>query len=161
NLGTGRGGVPCYAFPEATARVLGKLADYAQWRARPLGRIPDFADTDFPRARALIADVLARVGPCRLSAGQTRRCLLAALLPLAPGGVARTADEAVTLAAQVGFPVAVKLVSRQVIHKTEAGGVHLNVRDEAGVRRAFAAMKDRLANQGLADALEGVQVQPM
>jgi acetyl coenzyme A synthetase (ADP forming)-like protein len=161
NLGSGRGGVPCYAFPEAIATVLGKLADYAEWRAQPLGRIPDFPDTDFPAARALIAEVLARRGSGWLSAEETRRVLQAARLPVAPGGVARTADEAVTLAAQVGFPVAVKLVSRTVIHKTEAGGVQLNVRDEAGVRRAFAAIRDRLEKEGLADALEGVQVQPM
>jgi acyl-CoA synthetase (NDP forming) len=112
-------------------------------------------------ARALCRKALAERGPGWLTAEQTRRVLEAVGLPLAPGGVARTADEAAALAVGLGFPIAVKLASRQVTHKTEVGGVRLNLEDEAAVRRAFADLRTRLERAGLAGAMEGVLVQPM
>jgi acetyl coenzyme A synthetase (ADP forming)-like protein len=156
-----RGGIPCYAFPEATASVLGKLADYAEWKAQPLGRVPEFADCDFATARRIVADALKQRQSGWLSVEETWRVLQAARLPVGPGGVARSADEAAILAGQIGFPVAVKLASTRLVHKTEAGGVHLNLRDELAVRHAFMAIRDRLAADGHLEAMEGVLVQPM
>jgi acetyl coenzyme A synthetase (ADP forming)-like protein len=152
---------PCYAFPEAPARVLGKLTAYAEWRRQPPGSAPAFVDADFPAARALCQEALARAGPGWLSAEETRLLLRRLHLPVSPGGVARTAEEAAALASSLGFPVAVKLASQRLIHKTEVGGVRLNVPDEAGVRRAFADIQTRLERDGNLDAMEGVLVQPM
>ena len=87
--------------------------------------------------------------------------LTAVRLPLPPGGVATTAEEAVELARRIGFPVAVKLASRQVVHKTEAGGVCLNLADADAVRHAFEEIRDRLARANQLGAMEGVVVQPM
>jgi acetyl coenzyme A synthetase (ADP forming)-like protein len=153
--------IPCYAFPEAAARVLAKAAAYADWRARPPGVIPDFTDLDLPAAREVCRSALARRGPGWLSAVETRTVLGAVRLPLPPGGFAATADEAVELAGRVGFPVAVKLASCQLVHKTEAGGVHLNLPDAETVRSAFEEIRARLAREGRLDAMDGVVVQPM
>jgi acyl-CoA synthetase (NDP forming) len=88
--------------------------------------------------------------------------VLAAMgLPVAPGGVAGSAEEAVALAQRLGFPVAVKLASPQIAHKTDVGGVVLHVPDAAQVRQAFAAIRERLAQAGQLAAMEGVLVQPM
>ncbi|HXG08217.1 MAG TPA: GNAT family N-acetyltransferase [Gemmataceae bacterium] len=152
---------PCYAFPEAAGHVLGKAADYAAWRAQPPGMIPDFDDLDLPSARDVCQKALVQRGVGWLTAAETRTVLAAMRLPQAAGGVAATAEEAVELARQVGFPVAVKLASRQLIHKTEVGGVRLNLRDAEAVRRAFTEIRDRLAQNNQLDALEGVIVQPM
>jgi acetyl coenzyme A synthetase (ADP forming)-like protein len=160
-VGSGKEKVPCYAYPEAAARVLGKAAAYAEWRARPLGKVPDIADIDLPSARALCKEALAKRGSGWLSAEETRLILQAMRLPLAPGGVARTADEAAALARRIGFPVAVKLASRRLTHKTEIGGVRLGLTDEAAVRQAFEAIRNRLARDGNLDAMEGVLVQAM
>jgi acyl-CoA synthetase (NDP forming) len=75
--------------------------------------------------------------------------------------VAKTVDEAAALAAQAGYPVAVKLASHQIVHKTEVGGVQLNLANEEAVREAFHSMKTRLAETDQLDAMEGVLVQPM
>jgi hypothetical protein len=75
--------------------------------------------------------------------------------------LARTMDEAVSLARQVGFPVAVKLASRSLIHKTEVGGVMLNLQDQEAVRRAFQEIQRRMADDHRLDAMDGVIVQPM
>jgi acyl-CoA synthetase (NDP forming) len=140
--GTGKEKVPCYAFPEAAAQVLGKAAAYAEWRAQPLGKIPEFADMDLPSARALCRGGLEKRGSGWLSTAEARGVLQAVRLPVAPGGVARTAAEAAALARRLGFPVAVKLASHHLVHKTEVGGVHLNLNDEAAVRRAFEEIRD-------------------
>jgi acyl-CoA synthetase (NDP forming) len=153
--------VPCYAFPEAAARVLGKAAGYAEWRAQSLGRVPDFTDMDVPSARALCQGVLATRGSGWLSTEETRLVLQAMRLPLAPGGVARTAEQAADLARRLGFPVAVKLASHHLIHKTEIGGVRLHLTDEAAVRQAFEEIEARLVADKALYAMEGVLVQPM
>ena len=153
--------IPTYAFPEIPALVLSKAAAYAEWRAQPTGMIPDFDDMDLGAARACCRRVdLERQGGW-LSAEETRMVLTSARLPMAPGGLARTMDDAASLARQVGFPVAVKLASRTVVHKTEAGGVVLNLQDMESVRRAFVDIRQRLAQDHRLDAMDGVIVQPM
>jgi acetyl coenzyme A synthetase (ADP forming)-like protein len=153
--------IPCYAFPEAAPRVLGKAAAYAEWQARPLGRVPDFTDMDLPKARALCQRSLAERGSGWLSTEETRLVLQALNLPVATGAMARTAEEAAALAQRVGFPVAVKLASQRLTHKTEFGGVRLGLTDEAAVRQAFEEIRDRLAGDNNLDAMEGVLVQEM
>jgi acetyl coenzyme A synthetase (ADP forming)-like protein len=160
-VGHGRARIPCYAFPEAAARVLGKMAAYAEWRSQPPGKIPEFEDVDIPSVRATCRNALGRAGDGWLSVEETRLVLLAMGLPVAAGGVARTADEAVALARNLGFPVAVKLASRRLVHKTEIGGVRLNLLDETMVRRSFEMIHTRLASDGNLGAMEGVLVQPM
>ena len=71
--------------------------------------------------------------------------LSAFALPVPPGGICRNADEAAKLAAQIGFPVALKLASRTIVHKTEFGGVRLNLESEAAVRQAFLEIQQRVA----------------
>ena len=149
--------VPAYPFPEAAARALGKAAAYAAWRAQPPGVVLDFTDSDLAAARAICQSA----GAGWLSAAATRAVLAAAGVALPPGGVAESAAAAVALAEDVGFPVAVKLASRRIVHKTEVGGVHLNLSDAAAVRAAFAAIEARLRAEGRLDAFDGVVVQPM
>lgn len=153
--------IPSYVFPESAARVLGKVASYAEWRSRPLGTIPDFDDIRPAAARAVCRKALQERGAGWLSTEETRTVLTAMGLPVAPGGLARTADEAEALAQALGFPVAVKLASHRLVHKTEIGGVHLNLANEAAVRQAYDKIRDRLLKENNLAAMEGVLVQPM
>ena len=109
----------------------------------------------------ICADALSRRGTGWLSTEETRNVLSAIKLPVQPGGVARTADEAAVLSRQAGYPVAVKLASHQIVHKTDVGGVQLNLTNEEAVRKAFHSMRTRLAETNQLDAMEGVLVQPM
>jgi acyl-CoA synthetase (NDP forming) len=133
--------IPTYAFPEAAARVLSEVADYAAWRSQPLGMFLEFDDIDAQAARDTCRKGLKQRGAGWLSTEETRGVLLALGLPVAPGGVAHSADDAVEVARSLGFPVAVKLASHQIVHKTELGGIFLHVQDEAGVQRAFEAIR--------------------
>ena len=153
--------VPTFPLPEQPAVVLGKASRYEEWRTQPLGIFPDFDDIDIGTARAICAKALSQEELHWLTAVDTRALLGSAKLPVAQGGVAKTADQAAALAYEVGFPVAVKLASHRIIHKTEMGGVHLNLANEEAVRDAFEAIRSRLAEGNTLEAMEGVLVQPM
>lgn len=153
--------IPTYSLPERPAFVLSKAASYAEWRQQPLGLVPDFDDMDLSVARKICETALSERGSGWLTTEESRRVLSALHLPVQPGGVAQTADEAVALAHQVGYPVAVKLASHRIVHKTETGGVQLNLADDDAVRHSFDAMRAGLAHDDQLDAMEGVLVQPM
>jgi acyl-CoA synthetase (NDP forming) len=153
--------IPIYAFPEAPGRVLSRVTAYREWLARPLGVVPDFSDIQPHIAREICRHALKKRGTGWLSTDETRQVLAAVCLPVAAGGVATTAEEACALARRVGFPVAAKLASYRIVHKTEFGAVRLNLADETAVRQAFAEIRQRMADEKSLDAMEGVLVQPM
>lgn len=76
-------------------------------------------------------------------------------------GIAATADEAASIAAQIGFPVALKIVSPDILHKTDVGGVELALNSEESVRAAFARIIDSVASKAPAARIEGVTVEEM
>ncbi|HYT53146.1 MAG TPA: GNAT family N-acetyltransferase [Verrucomicrobiae bacterium] len=153
--------VPNYAFPEDAARVLGKLARYAEWRDRPEGIILDFDDIRPQEARAICEHACRERGASWLSGEETRKVLSTFALPVPAGGICPSADEAAKLAAQIGFPVALKLASRTIVHKTEFGGVRLNLGSEAAVHQAFLEIQQRVAQDNKLEEMDGVLIQPM
>ena len=116
---------------------------------------------DFATAQTICFKTLSQERPGWLTVEDTTVLLASAKLPVAQGGVAKTADQAAALAYEVEFPDAIKLASHQIVHKTEMGGGHLNLANEEAVRDAFEAIRFRLAQEDNLDAMEGVPVQPM
>ncbi len=158
------GHIPSYPFPESAAKALARTVRYARWRTQPEGREVHFDDIDLGSARAVVQSALHRAEPGQsawLSPEETRALLAAAGIPGVPTVPAATAGEAAQAATRMGFPVAVKLASRTLTHKTEVGGVTLDLANEAEVRRAFAEIGRKLDEKGLRDQMDGVTVQPM
>lgn len=153
--------MPVFPFPEEIGRVLGKIVDYAEWRASDPGAFPEFDDQELERAREICRAALEARGGGWLDAEETRSALRAAGLRPAPGGLATTAEEAVELAERVGYPVAVKLASLEIVHKTDVGGVVLDLDGPEAVREAFRRIEGKLKEEERADAMQGVLVQPM
>jgi len=153
--------IPVYAFPEEIGQVAGKLADYAEWRDSDPGIFPEFEDQDLEGARDICRRALEERGEGWLSVSEARDVLEKAGVPVARGGVATDADRAAELAAEIGFPVAVKLASIQIVHKTELEAVKLGLEDEEAVRRAYREIEDRVEAEGQRDAMQGVLIQPM
>jgi acetate---CoA ligase (ADP-forming) len=153
--------VPAYAFPENAVRALGKIADYAAWRSQPPGLFWGFDDVRADEARAICTAALERSGSTWLSADEVRGVMSAFNLPLAAGAVAHWAEEAAALAAVLGFPVAAKLASRRIQHKSDIGGVKLNLTSEHAVRKAFQEIVARARQFVPGDGIEGVLIQPM
>lgn len=153
--------IPTYKFPESAAIALGEAAQYARWRRKKAGSVYRFSDADTDQARAICRRAVEARGEGWLSAQETLDLGRAMGLPFSAGGVAQTADEAVDIAQEVGFPVVVKLASTTIVHKTEHNAVRLNLPDAAAVRDAFNGIRESLQRAGQLDAMDGVVVQPM
>jgi acetate---CoA ligase (ADP-forming) len=130
-----RADVASFAFPESAARALGLVAERAEWLRRPAGTVPELDGIDAEAARAVIEEALAGSSEAWLDPDRTRALLGAYGIPLVPERSAADPDEAVAAAAELGFPVVVKTAAAGA-HKTESGGVALDLRDEAQVRGA-------------------------
>jgi len=159
------GKIPSYAFPEAAAIALARAVRYGQWLEAPAGEAPALDRIDTARARMVVERALARDGsedaPAWLRPEELREVLEAYGLQVVKTAVARSADEAVAAAASVGYPVVVKLESDTITHKSDVGGVVLDVRNESEVRRAFADIESRLEAIGRRGEMSGVSVQQL
>ena len=138
SLRAGTEQIPTYTFPENAVRALGKVAAYAAWRSRPAGLFWGFEDIHLDEARAICRKALTERGDTWLTDKETSDVLHAFAMPAAVRSLARTADDAAAFAAVIGFPVAAKLASTKVQHKTELGVVRLNLMTPQDVREAFA-----------------------
>jgi acetyl coenzyme A synthetase (ADP forming)-like protein len=145
--------VPSFFFPEAAAKVLSKAAAYAEWRSKPPAMVPGFPDIQSGPARQIVTNAIESRGACWLSADEVHCVLSAFGIPQAARGLAHSAGEAVDIARSVGFPVAMKLASQKVVHKSDIGAVRLNVQDEATVRGTFDELRR--------DDMEGILIQRM
>jgi len=155
-----RRGIPSYVFPEAAARVLGRVTAYASWRREPEGVIPEADGCDAAAARAACRRILAERGAGWLTPSEVHEVLTLCGLPLLPERIARTADEAVAAAAEVGGRVVLKLIAKDVVHKSDVGGVRLDLEGADAVRGAFYSMRGRLEDAGRGTDFDGVLVQP-
>ncbi|MGZ8782506.1 MAG: acetate--CoA ligase family protein, partial [Gaiellaceae bacterium] len=124
-----------FAYPESAARALGRVAERAEWLRRPLGSVPALEGIDRVAAARVVEVALARSEDSWLDAAETRELLTAYGLPLIPERVAGDADAAAQAAAELGFPAVVKSAVAGA-HKTETGGVALDLENEAAVRSA-------------------------
>ena len=127
--------VTTFASPEAAAVALGVAARRAQWLRQPVGSVPELDGIDRDAARAMAREALQTVDEAWLDARQSRILLEAYGIRVAPEAIAATADEAAHLAGVIGMPVVVKSAAPGA-HKTESGGVALDLRDQEAVRRA-------------------------
>jgi acyl-CoA synthetase (NDP forming) len=157
--------IPTYHSPEMPAFAISRILSYESWQERPpdavcIPPVRELPNLDLPQAKAICAKALAERGPGWLTTEEVQALLGTVNVPLL-GHLATDPDEAVRTAETIGYPVAVKLASHHILHKTELGTVCLNLTDEQTVRQAFRTIKDRLAQAGKSDAMEGVLVQPM
>jgi len=140
-------GVPHYLTPARAALGLGALWRYGQIRSRPLWEPKPVAGADRERALEIVGVAEGSPG---LNSGRVEGHVLdsqagaevvaAYGLTVPPSGLATSADEAVALAGQLGYPVVLKRVAPGVVHKSDAGGVALGLRDGDAVRAAFERM---------------------
>ncbi|MFM2090654.1 MAG: hypothetical protein RLZZ127_1143 [Planctomycetota bacterium] len=158
-----RAGIPTFSYPDAAVRVFSAL-----WRhgedLRLLYETPHApgSDEDGAPDRAA-ADRLLReamlAGRTLLSEPDSKRLLAAWSIPVVETRTAATPEAAVAAAEAIGWPVVLKLWSDEIAHKSAAGGVHLDLRDAAAVRAAFAAIQAAAASRGAGS--HGVSVQPL
>ncbi|MEJ2216580.1 MAG: acetate--CoA ligase family protein [Gemmatimonadota bacterium] len=151
-------GLPAYIFPESAARALAAMHRYRCWLARPEGEFATF-DVDRAQVRHIIEKARA-AGEEHLAIQDAVALLSAYGVPTAGVRHATTADEAATAAVELGLPAVLKILSQDVVHKSDVGGVAVDLRSDDEVREAFARITDSVRAQ-LPDArIDGVLVQP-
>jgi acetyl coenzyme A synthetase (ADP forming)-like protein len=150
-----RHNIPAFMFPESAARALAAMTRYRRWRERPLGEVREFR---VERERAALAIASARGdGREHLSLGEVEEVLEAYGIPLVESRFAATVEAAATAAAELGWPVALKVESDAVVHKSDVGGVRLGLEDASEVRAAYEEIEAAVG----AGRMDGVRVQPM
>jgi acetyl coenzyme A synthetase (ADP forming)-like protein len=154
------GNIPSYAFPESAAIALSHAVRYGRWRSAEEGK-PVVQDVDGARAARVLARAAARAGDGWLAPDEVTEVLEAYRIPQPAGRLARTVDEAVSAADAMGYPVVLKLDSETLTHKSDVGGVALDLRAAAEVRAAWQGIRDRLTALGKAEAMRGALIQPL
>ena len=154
-----RAGVPAYIFPESAARALAALSRHREWLDRPVADAP-VIEIEHERVATCIAAARQR-GDAKLNEIEVLEVLEACGIPTARARLARNAQQTARIAAELGFPVAVKVVSPQIIHKTDVGGVRLGIANEREAREAFETIARSVADRAPEAELTGVLVQPM
>lgn len=152
-------GVPCYSFPEDAVRALAAMVKYVDWVRRPRTGFKMFP-VDTERARNLLSK--APVSEHGFIPEEVAFQVLEAYgFPVLPWGVVKTPEEAVSVARQIGYPVVLKVLSPDIVHKFDVGGVQLNLNSDSDVKQAFEKIINSV-KQHLPEArIEGVIVQAM
>ncbi len=142
----GRGSIPSYATPEDAVRALAAVTDYAEWRATPAGHSVAPSRLDVPAARRLVGELLGNAADVELDQAALIRLLACYGITLWPSLPVADADEAVSAAASVGYPVVLKALAPYLVHRNDLGGVVTGIEDEATLRAAVAATVSRFGD---------------
>lgn len=137
-----RADIPCYAFPEPAVKSLDALYRYSQWKSRPS---PVMASVEGRRdvVRRIVKDARAK-GVAEIEEDLAREVLGAYDIHTARTVLARSSEEAVAAAADLGYPVVCKVASPQIKHKADAGGVRVNIKTPDELRQAFKELTGKV-----------------
>ena len=151
--------LPDYPSPERVVAALKAMCDYVAWRSRPPRIV-----ARFPVNRRRVERIInwhVRAGRTKVGEAEAKEILRAYDFTVPPGHVAASAEEAAVAATRIGFPVAMKIVSPDVVHKSDVGGVRLALSDAEQVRDAYDLMMLRVGRHVPDARLEGVYVEKM
>ena len=159
-----RSGIPTFPFPDSAARVF-----YYMWRytynLRGLYETPILrVGSEGVTSAASVEHIVRRArdaGRALLSEAESKQVLAAYGIPTVETVIALTEAEATEQAERIGYPVVVKLYSETITHKTDVGGVRLNLGDAAAVRLAYRQIKEAVGEKAGPESFLGVTVQPM
>lgn len=160
-----RAGIPTYPFPDTATRVFSYMWRYS-YNLRGIYETPVLpADSDIDAPNRALAEQIVQTarqsGRTLLTELESKQLLAAYGIPTVETRVATSAEQAVEMAAAIGYPVVLKLFSETITHKTDVGGVRLNLDNAAAVRAAYEAIATSVTVKVGAEHFAGVTVQPM
>ena len=151
--------MPFFMYAEEAADGLNRLNQQRLWMERPEGKIPVF-DVDNERAKRIIKQSISE-GRAQLTTRESIDVLDAYGIRVCKSGFAKSEDEAVSIADSIGYPVVMKMTSKTTSHKTDVGGVRVNIGSAEQLRAEYQDLIAKLTEKGLIDGLEGVIIQEM
>jgi len=158
-----KAGIPAYETPLGGVRAFQHLVEFRRGQEALMQTppsIPDEAPPDRARAERIIAGALAE-GRTLLTEPEAKGVIAAFAIPTVPTEIARDETEAASAAGRLGFPVALKILSRDITHKSDVGGVRLNLDGPETVIRAAREMRARVAERAPRARIDGFTVSPM
>lgn len=159
-----KGKVPWFPFPERAVEVFMHMADYRQnlelLFETPSDQPIGFADIDRQKAKSLIDDIFKQ-GRTQLDERESKQVLACYGIRVNEGKPAGSLDEAVAHAAAIGYPVALKVESPDIWHKTDVGGVRTGIDSEAELRQVYQAMLENVRKRRPDARIQGFVVEPM
>ena len=151
--------VPFFMYAEQAVDGLNRLNEQRQWIEKPMGKVVNFT-VNRERARSIMQASLAD-GRAQLTTRESIDVLDAYGIRVCRSGFATSEDEAVALADQIGYPVVMKMTSKTTSHKTDVGGVRVNIQSADELRSQYRDLIEKLRERNLLDGLEGVIIQEM
>ncbi len=142
------GGVPCFALPGEAARAMTALVRYNEIRNREIGGVETFSDVDQAQG-AKIMEAAKAAGKSSLSANEVYSILSAYNIPVADWRLAANAGDAVKAADEIGYPVVIKADAESILHKSDMGGVAVDLADGAAVKAAVEKMQKKFSADDL------------
>ncbi len=159
-----RAGIPTFPYPDTAARAFVYMSRFAHilrgLYETPIVPTGEQAEVHRARAEAIIQGA-RRAGRTILTEFESKQLLSTYGIPIAETYVARSEEEAIALAGKIGYPVVLKLFSETITHKTDVGGVQLNLRDLNAVSAAYKAIETAVSEKAGREHFQGVTVQPM
>jgi acetyltransferase len=157
-------GIPTFQFPDSAVRAFNYMWRYS-YNLKGLYEtpaLPQHAEADVQRGKAgSIIQQARQSGRTILTEYESKQLLKAYDIPTVDTRIAITEPEALQAADEIGYPVVLKLHSLTITHKTDVGGVQLNLRDAGAVKTAFQAIQQSVTEKAGAEHFQGVTVQPM
>ena len=158
-------GIPTFSFPDTAARAFTYMWRYT-YNLRGLYQTPTLTeDSEMTSAsRNQVEQIIQNArskGRTLLTELESKHLLSLYGIPTVETRVAASEDEAARLASEIGFRAVLKVFSETITHKTDVGGVKLNLQDEASVRAAYRAIQSLVTEKAGPDKFSGVTVQPM
>ena len=153
-------GIPAYPAPDQAMNSLAALHEYYNIHRG----IEDNGEECQPRSSATAREIIAKAradGRLALMETEAKKIFSAYGLPVAETELARTVEEAVKQAQEIGYPVVLKVISPDIIHKSDAGGVKVNIKDEAGVRSAYQTIINNCKLYKPDADIRGIAIQEM
>ena len=160
-----RANIPTFPYPDTAARAFNYMWQYS-YNLKGLYETPSISEesADWSPDRKLVDQIIQKSrgeGRTVLTEFESKQVLAAYGIPIARTIIAVDAEAAATAAGEIGYPVVLKLYSETITHKTDVGGVQLNLGDAAAVKKAFEAIQASVAAKVGAAHFQGVTVQPM
>lgn len=153
-------GIPAYGAPDIAVNALAALREFARMKETLSENFATCDANDPERARQVIAHARAE-GRDVLTEIEAKEVFAAYNLPVAETRLATSEQEAIRIAHEIGYPVVMKIVSPDIIHKSDAGGVKVNIKDDTGVREAYRTIMNNAKAYKPDARIHGIAVQEM
>ena len=152
-----RQSLPHIAVMQGLDRAVGAIKSLIEYAALPKD-VPEIASSSTASARAMLERMLKNAKGAALDEVASKRLLKAYGIPISKEAIAQTSSEAVKIARQIGFPVVAKVVSAEILHKSDVGGVMLNIKNAAEVKKAFEQITSRVKKLKNKPKIDGILI---